>query len=338
MTPLTHFLATALLTLAWFFAGAAQAQSELKLMPGPSPQAKAMECLVPPGSMDSLKLDDREGNVRDLVRVQLRFESANQAPKVDVLYANGSDASLQRIKDFVAAYRLPCWKPDLGAVTAVQEFSLNTPRHLYVREPGGSGREETAVGDTAGCVVRTPALWEGVGLPDIQLHMQMLALITFPDAVMGSPTVVVKALTASPQLRRQLKSRIEERYRSDCPAMAGRTISQVFMFSPQDRSRMVFANRGIGLVDWLKTIKAKNYEPKFLDLESMGCPFSVTVELGQPLIDNDVREVGEPDPNRLPFLKWMKSVSSGLSSALVEHLLFQKVLVDVPCGQLDLRS
>lgn len=61
-----------------------------------------------------------------VVRVVMRFDSANEPPRVDVKFNNGGALSEKAVLEHVGTYRLPCLKPGSSA-TASQEFQFVSP-------------------------------------------------------------------------------------------------------------------------------------------------------------------------------------------------------------------
>ena len=68
----------------------------------------------------------------------------------------------------------------------------------------------------------------------------------------------------------------------------------------------------------------------------MNCPFQVAWTLGKPAVENRVGEVGAPDLNRAEFLGWLASLEMDVQGQPYEQMVGQTVIVNVPCGNLNL--
>ena len=317
--------------------GCAHAQSELMLMQGASPSERALACLVQPNSSGALLLSAEDPDERVLIRIRLNFESADEAPRGELLYSNGDRASIERVLSHVSGYRLPCWQPTLGSLEAIQEFSPNGTSGLLVTA-GSSARDSVhSLPGQDGCTLQSLPLWTGDDdAPDLQHSVNLIDHVRFPEQALEAPTMEVKGLTASARLRRQLAERIAARYRTGCRLLAGKSVEQSVRFLVSGTARLALANRNLRLSNWLTSLRAKGDGPAFFDLDSMACPFAVKFALRQPLSLNRVKEVGPSNPNRALFLHWLSKLASSLGVGFVEHFLLQEVLLDVPCGQLDM--
>lgn len=325
------FVATALCPYAW-----AQAQSKV------GDQADSVTQCLKQGDDEGLKLRPGDGPVEALVRVRMRFVSADAPPELDVLFSNAKPAVLEKVLTHVRRYRLPCWTPAAGPVRFVQEFSmrgsswaapmdLNAPQSL-----AAVGDQQSTVVESSGCTFRLPAFTPAPDIGNLTHPVNVEALIRFVPG-QWAPEVELSSLLASKEVRKAVKRQVE-RYRMECKGepYTGRFV-QRFTFVTQDRDSAGFGSNPIPFAHWLGALKAPTKGAPYHDLNTMACPFSVEVTYRQPIARNDVKEVGDADPNRHLFLGWIETHVLKLPDVNQEVLHGERALIDVPCGVVDLR-
>lgn len=326
------------LALACAVAGSAQAQTPLE-----TPAALSAKCLQT-GPTDDLKLRAVQADVYAMVRVQLRFDSAEAGPQVDVLFSNGDETTTEQVRAHVSRYRLPCWQPSTGPVTFVQEFSLRGRSFPYLRETlppeaatGMTSSREMAVRSTA-CRVSAPAPAPVLGNLPIDHTTNIVALLRFV-AGRDEPEVNLKAITAPLSVQRVVERHIKQ-YRMACEGDAQPYrghMMQPFKFIAEGGPQTGFINRSLSLSGWVKAIKSPDKGQPYFDFRTMACPFTVELRYMQPLLANEVKELGAPNANRQAFLNWIAGHTLAAPPLSQELLHASRTLVDVPCGVLDLR-
>jgi hypothetical protein len=322
------------LAVAGWVLGAAAVQAA-SADPGPA------QCLKQ-GDGEGLKLSARDAHVHALVRVQLRFEAADAPPAVDLLFSNGDEAVNERVRAHVATYRLPCWTPAEGPVRFVQEFSLrgsSRPAYLEPRPtprlPSGGGARELPVPGGA-CIVKAPAMGfpDNVALPDHPVNV--VALFHFVPG-QDEPVVEMKSFMAHRTVVRTVEREIK-RYRMVCTgAPFTERMQQSVKVTPEGLGDTGFVNKPLSLAQWVRAAKEPARGEPYFDFHTMACPFSVEITYQQPLLENAVKSVGEPNPNRQLFLDWLKTTTLNVPPINQELLHGARTLIDVPCGVLDLR-
>jgi hypothetical protein len=321
--------------LSLLFASATTLAGATGLQPLEHPARTALKCMTQGPAQASLDLSDIGESKNAFVRVLLRFTSADQPPSSEVIFKSGSDALAERVLAHVASYRLPCWTPETPVVTAVQEFSLEGGKsEFWWTAGGGDGAQAKRAGQQYPACIQPRAFSltsaEAEKLPDAIVNVH--AVIRFTDGVGRAPQVSVKSLTAPKAIVQAVKA-FAESYRTHCPLQSG---SQWFMFAPAGEVKANF-NKALSLTAMLRASTPASRGGPLFDFSTMACPFSVKIEMLQPLGTNVVSEVGPPNPNRAAFLSWMEGLELAMKPAELEYFLGQQALVNIPCGQMDLR-
>lgn len=126
-----------------------------------------------------------------------------------------------------------------------------------------------------------------------------------------------------------------EQYRVPCLPVDAEpfVVEQQFMY--QSGSTYYRLN-DLKLVPFLGRIKDIEKRRASFDLNTMNCPFQVVWRLGMPAMANRVGEVGEPNLNRVEFLAWLADLTMDLRPEQFERLLGQSMVIEVPCGKIEL--
>ncbi|MCV2353540.1 hypothetical protein LNV09_05125 [Paucibacter sp. B2R-40] len=302
--------------------------------------AKPLQCLTmsePPPVYPEQDLSlQRGGNFR----VKLSFADADRAPEVEILSRNGSDDLAYEVRRYLRGYRLPCLASG-QKIEAVQEFAFSPkggqPVHWndmrYVAPPANAS--------LVSCL-RTPAevpqwreenpLASNIKKPtsgNVLLHIRFIK----PDA---APEVTIAYSSSSQAMARLAQDHARE-YRLPClPAEAQPvTIEQMFSFRGSSRS-YDYTLKDNSLMAFLGSVKDIDKQKVSFDLNTMACPFKVMWAVGQPAFKNRVGEVGEPNLNRVEFLAWLEGLTLNLRREVFDQVLTQSIIIDVPCGTIDL--
>lgn len=193
---------------------ASQAQTDAT---PPSP-ARSLSCLEKPSAAPDYPEKGRLDRGSGLLRVLMKFESPDRAPKIEVL-ANTARQDMQDIVfRYLKQYRLPCLQPQDGVVAAVQEFKFSNSDV----EPISFPDERTAEERLQFCVVtprkdiKAPPYLVG----DVVEHVVIAAIFTGDGE--QPPEVKILHSSAQPGVEKMVRERVRE-YRSlAAPARSSR--------------------------------------------------------------------------------------------------------------------
>ena len=338
--PATHSLLHRLRRSACVFAcllgasGAFAQAGALRFEPAPT----ALDCLttsLPPGAKPAYPA---QALLKDaVVRVRLSFSKADDAPTVAVTFNNGDEMFAQAVKDFVAAYRVPCLASGASAVEAVQEFQFlakeASPVVFWNPPRPGSPQPDTALQE---CTQLT-------GAPVSPLYPESARRKNEAGTVLVD--IKFKPGEAEPELDFVYSSGsvftaavrpVARDYRLACMATAKRPVraKQLFKFRMQgDATSTIDAVSVTQLVSLAQDVRKDRVR---FDFNSMGCPFAVQLGMYRPYADNDVGEVTRIDPNRREFIEWLRKITLKVSLADMKNLIGEVITVTVACTVLDL--
>ncbi|HEV6967416.1 hypothetical protein [Roseateles sp.] len=328
--------------IAWVaigFSRAAQAQ----IVELDRPDSQALSCLQKTGPAIRYPAQDEAIRAPGHLRLSLKFTAPDRAPEVTVLFRAASEAMLDQVRWFVRGYRLPCLPADGAAVLAVQEFEFKprvtdpitwtAPRAVVEQEARAAQDSPKAL--TCLRTPKTPPEFAGTPWQGEIANVFVELTFTAPD----SPPAVKVAYAGANASGTQIDAVTEyvQRYRLPCMAPGGKpySVQQQFQFRPYGAGARVFKD-AVPLRTFLASIKGIRGMQARFDLRTMGCPFQVAWTLGKPALDNRVGQIGTPDLNRTEFLVWLAGLQMDLKERSFEELLGQTVIIDVPCGTLNL--
>jgi hypothetical protein len=281
------------------------------------------------------RFDDRQrhGMAKGFMRLKLRFESPDAAPKIEALAVMADEATQRMVDIYLRGLRLPCLKAGEEPVEAIQEVivSLDSP----LREPAPVPQAARA---TAQCFVIPK---HDIDLRDYQPRIDrsenLLAELTFDGDGQQAPKVRV--------LHRDGRGRSFELavidhlrgYRMPC-RQAGEpptVMTQNVKLVTDTTLRLSRPN--MGLIDYLRLVKEPAKLRAYFDFNTMSCPFRVGLVLQQPKLANTSVRIDGDNPNREPFLKWLAALPFNFKNEDMARDLFSTQLeISVPCGTLDL--
>lgn len=330
--------------LSGLFAGGAYA-SYIEVRPL---DTSVMACLEKRAEPISYPDRDEQLKVGGQIRVSLRFTASDQPPSVDVLFRAASDAMLNEVRAYLKSYRLPCLKPESGPVLVIQEFGF-TPRATDAITWSSPRRVADAVAKPAGeaasslACLRTPTDRPSIEDSGLQRdtrrqravsNVVVEALFDAPDQ---APRLKVLYSTVSKPQERNVLAHIEQ-YRLPCLAKGAQPVGlqQQFNFMVGGKPRVL--KDSAPLTTFLSNIKDIQSARVKFDFDSMACPFQVAWTLGRPAVANRVGEIGPPNLNRTEFLAWLGELQMNLDAEQFEYLLGQRMIINVPCGTLNLNG
>ena len=310
-----------------------RAEPMREVQTGPSP----LTCLEKTGPAIDYPVADREMRHEGFLRLSLEFSAPDRAPRTQVLFRAVSDAMLEEVKWHVRGYRLPCL-PAGETVTAVQEFKF-TPRPtdpIAWTTPRAVQQGEEARSTKATACLRTPQSSPDIWGPTFQKDVVNVVTelnFTAPDA---APDVKLLYSSASAGQVESVRAYVRQ-YRMPCMVAGDRpyVVQQQFTYRPYGAPAKVFKD-AVKLASFLSNMKGIHSERVSFDFGTMACPFQVAWTLGKPAMDNRVGQVGAPDLNRAEFLAWLGGLEMDVKKRDFELMLGQTVLVNVPCGTLNL--
>lgn len=304
--------------------------------------AKPLQCLTKTAPPPVYPERDLSLQLSGNVRVKLSFGAADRAPDVEILSRHGSDELVDEVRRYLRGYRLPCLTAG-QKIDTVQEFAFSPkggePVHWndmrYVAQPASAS--------LMACL-RTPAeaprwyednpLASNIKKPssgNVLLHIRFVK----PNA---PPEVKIAYNSSSKRMAQMALDHVDE-YRLPCLPEDARpvTIEQLFNFRASSRSHD-YVLKDSSLMAFLGAVKDVDKQKVSFDLNTMACPFKVMWAVGQPAFKNRVGEVGERNLNRVEFLAWLEGLTLNLSREVFDHVLTQSIVIDVPCGTIDLSS
>jgi hypothetical protein len=171
----------------------------------PSP-AQSLSCLQRPAEAPRYPERHRFDRGYGLTRVMLHFDKPDAAPRVEVLANTAREDMQDLVFRHLAAYRLPCLRPEDGSVRAVQEFSFNN-----------SDRAPLAMESTARqefCIVMPRRQLESPLLLGRDMQHVVIAA-TFAGDGQQAPEVKIIHSSASASVEKAVREYVAE-YRMPC--------------------------------------------------------------------------------------------------------------------------
>ncbi len=230
-------------------------------------------------------------------------------------------------------YRLPCFVQGSTPLIVAQDFDFELAEGRSVVYSEVSGVDPAPLGDA--CfkrpMIRPPyparAIAAGEG-------GTVLAEAIFRE-MNAEPLVRIIYDARSASLAAAVTSHMKD-YRLVCPMQSAEPIkaTQAFVFAISAKDRHVI--RDMTLVGFLRSVAPADLRDGKFNLNTMACPFDISVRARKPHADNLVAEYGQPNPKRKEFLNWLKGLTVQLPAELEPYLFDQQLKVSVPCTRLDL--
>lgn len=296
----------------------------------PASPAHSLSCLQRPSGVPRYPEKHRYDRGSGLTRVLLHFEKPDTEPRVEVLANTAREDMQDVVFQHLAAYRLPCLQPEDGTVRAVQEFSFSNSDRAPLPMTTRSGSEF--------CVVTPRRQLESPRMMGRSVE-HVVVVAKFAGDGTQAPGVEIIHSTASEHIERMVLEHVAE-YRMPCRTGNERTreMSQQFSFVPPGVRPYVLTRETFGLAEFLGMTQGARQLQADFDFTTMNCPFKVDFSIYGPQLPNEVRVGGPRDPNRVPFLSWLKERQlSFINDRQANDLFGQSVQIDVPCGRLNLQ-
>jgi len=269
------------------------------------------------------------------LRVKLSFDRPDRAPKVEIMANTASEQMQNEVLDYLSSYRLPCMKTEQGPVSAVQEFVFDA-----LASPEGKPLRLTEDGTkTASCLVMP----RQAPVPPMRSldrgPVQVLIEARFAGTGTQAPEVKILFTNASLSVEGMVLDYLAE-YRMPCRSEGDKpyAFEQQFTFNPSGEQPVTFKDSQMPLGRFLSFMKDIANEQAYFDLTSMACPFRLNWTFMQPIRPNRVSELGARDLNRTEFTAWLSELKMPLPERQSRQLIGSSIVIDVPCGVLDLRK
>jgi hypothetical protein len=272
------------------------------------------------------------------VTVELEFSAPDAAPrvlKIDSKSGDDADAFERAVRDFTAAYRVPCLRADERSLLN-QEFVF-VPHDLRGVTMMASRDEQSVRAERLRRCMRhgKPDDKPAYPLPDLRVERQGTAILrvefTGPDE---APRVAVLDDGGSRWFGEGARD-YALGYRMPCHDRSGSVdVVQLYVYKIEGGSRIVLTD--MAFLSLLRSIKGIRSASVYFDFNTMGCPFDVHFQPMQPHAPNTVGEVGPPNPERRFFLDWLSRQQLDLPQRELNAVIGQSALVSVPCTVLNL--
>lgn len=323
---------TGRLLAAFFFSAGLGAAAQAQTDSTPPSAAQSLSCLRQPSSTLDYPARHRFDRSHGLMRLRLHFEKPDAPPRVEVLANTARQDMQDRVYRFVDDYRLPCLKPEDGTVSAVQEFNFNNSSMEALPVPETHQRRRPF------CIVMPREDMRSLSsLTNEVQHVVASAL--FVGKGDEPPEVKLLHSTGDKRLEAAVVERVQT-YRMPCRTgqEEPQVMRQQFTLVPAGHRRMMLSREAFTLVDFLSMTQGAQQLSAFFDFNTMNCPFKVNYTMYGSSLPNEVSVGGVRDPNRVPFLQWLRERQLNFSSQRQANELFGQTLqIQVPCGQLDLK-
>lgn len=284
-------------------------------------------CLQREKALEPLPEKTVDNRNNGLLRFKLRFEHAEKAPKIELLFGN-ADSDMERIaRRYLSGYRVPCLHQGDHPIEVVQEFSFSR----WGSEPAVALRDQL-----------TRLKFDlPKSVPELKGYELGKALVEY-SFVDGQEEPELRYVFSS--VGRDAK-RVIERYAkqvrlrdSDGQPRPIKVMQPWAFVDPRSRGTRYKLNKeDFGLLEFLRLTKNLNENLVDLDLDSMACPFAVRLNLRQPYEANAVREIDSLDPNRAYLLRWLSKLQLRFKDEEEQKDLFgSDFRISIPCGRLDL--
>jgi hypothetical protein len=275
------------------------------------------------------------------VKVRLSFAAPDQAPAIESIAAKADarhEGLFERsVRDFVARYRLPCL-PAGETTPLAQEFVFvphdGRPVAMYgMPDPSADRRARLAK-----CVRHErpgtlPAYPGTLSRADREGNVMLRARFVSADT---PPTLEVLDDGGSRYFA-ESASEYAEGFRLPCHDGNGPVdLLQLYVFRMPGGARL--ALRDLSLVQLLGSFKGIRQASVYFDFNAMGCPFDVRFGPRQPVLPNEVGEIGDSNPERRFFLDWLTRQQIDVPKQQLNAFIGQYAVVTVPCTVLNLGS
>lgn len=289
-----------------------------------TPAWAGLERLLPPQS--------RVAAPHHLMRLKLRFERADAAPRVEVLANTMGAATQKAILAYLQEHRLPCLPADDEPIYAIQEFSVDSDGSIHT-----SAALPWTEASGAVCIVMPV---ENLEIPYSRLEDPIVRTLIegrFEGDGTQPPKVRILHSNGGRWVRESVEAHVRK-YRMPCRRAgdAPQNFEQMFAVSFTSSPAPQFREPEVTLERFITFVKNKGQLNASFDFDTMACPFDVTWTLRRPHMPNRALEEGQRNPNRVPFLRWLELLDLDMDARTHDWLFDESMKVRIPCGRFTL--
>ncbi len=302
---------------------------------GPLPSA-AERCLTRvPGSAE---LPDYPADLLALkadgaLDVTLTFDAPGDAPAVSFEPSPRSRDLQPSVRQYVAAYRVPClFNGEMAVLKQHYVFKYDNQKVSWLKVSDPASEANSNLARCLKLPTGQPRYPERASESGIQ--GRLTGLLHFRSAD-GDPEVEVLGGSNTRLLRAPIKDWLKYA-RLPCHPGDGKVYSSRVTFIYRMEGNAPTSLRDATLSAFLPQVKGIRQMPVRFDFNKMACPFDVKLGYWQPHFANAVGEVGEPQIERVEFLRWLQTLTLDLPNDLPYDVLGDRMTLSVPCGVLDL--
>lgn len=271
------------------------------------------------------------------VRVELRFDAADAAPRVRFVDRDDYGEFHVAVQRYAASLRLPCLKAERAPVTLRQDYVFvpndrrkvvaSLPRDNALAEAEAAGKRRACIGpkgDTGGLHYPPGAVRQ-------EAQGVVLARARF-DSADTPPKFEILAAPRSRDLRWSAEE-FMSRLRNPCHDGVPTTVTWVLQYNFPDGKR--FRLHDTNLVELLAHAEAMPLGVYF-DLSKMKCPFDLRITYYRPHLPNRVGQFDADVPERHAFMDWLSQITLRLHDEAANAVLGSSFVLSVPCAVVDL--
>lgn len=276
----------------------------------------------------------RSRKERAIVKVQLEFLGAAEAPVVKLLVKSGESGLDEIIVKHVKNFRVPCIKSADGPVRLHQQYQFDPEGTARVVIAPTRDADQKAHDEQVECIksvsgMPRPKYPQGSQHNGVDGSFLVRLRFSAPDQ---PPSVEFLAQARSRTLRQSVLEYIST---LRMPCLRGKPVDSVIAYKFLFQGDPITVLRDTDLGSFLG--EAKDLQrPVFFDTTMMACPFDLRVTYLRPHIPNRVEQLDTAVDARQPLLDWLEGVTLDVKPDKELKLFGATTVVAVPCGKLDI--
>lgn len=268
--------------------------------------------------------------------VELIFTGPDLPPTVKPLEGTVRDDFFASIQTYAQRFRVPCMAPGASAVRVKFTFDF---------KPNSGEKVSFFVDETTDARDRRLGLMRCIKMPPKGTLRYPSSLLRQEQQGVVLASLVFERPDTAPRLKvvhdggnaafvRAVEPFVEQ-MRLPCLAEGQRQeteLSWIFQIEGGARGWI----KDLDLMTFLGAVKDIEKQKVFFDFNTMKCPFVVSFGLRQPYTSNKVGTLGDAEPSRLQFVRWLEGLDLKIPARQRELIMANSSQIQVPCGQLDL--
>lgn len=269
------------------------------------------------------------------VQVELEFGGPDRKPQTTVLLHEGDDAFIDAVKAHVRQFRVPCVESGTSKARVVFDFVFRPDDRKVVAAQPVDPDHEARMKQLA-CIRHV----SGKGAPAyppaaLRRNLQGRVYLTMEfDAADQPPKATALSGDDGGPLRDAIQAWAAG-YRMPCFQAPGPISTSVIYVYLIDGGGS-YGFKPLAFTQFLGAVKDLQQQQLDFDFNKMGCPFDVRLTYLQPRLPNHVGQLGDYNPERLPFVDWLKGVQLNLPTALQAAVFADSLMLTIPCTRLTL--